>query len=268
MINILELRDKETVNKLIYRIFNYFNGKVNKFNNNATLEIEWGELYNQTAGAISRNPNIIIIYPKVIARYMGSEYWFWYNVIVSIIHELYHTDQDISYYRMTFDKAYISYIENTVELESYLYIANNQVAIERDLAFHDVVSYNEYYNTIKQFECGRMYKRRNYFTHLLNMLKEILYTEDGPAIDLFTRVFNNTYSRILFVFNKSEYLIIKDRLNCCPLDVLNQTMRNYIFNYTLRSIKTSIYPSDDESDLVIEFETDVQNLFIKPINKY
>ena len=80
MVN-LDYVNRVEFNNKITKIFNYFNGRVNRFNSNARLEIEWGELYLQTAGAISRNPNIVIIYPKVIARYVDDIYWFWYKPI-------------------------------------------------------------------------------------------------------------------------------------------------------------------------------------------
>ena len=63
------------------------------------------------------------------------------------------------------------------------------------------------------------------------MLKEIIYRDqiNDPCIEVFVEAFNNPESKILYIFNKSEYLILKDGLNCCPLPQLNAVMWENIF---------------------------------------
>ena len=78
--------DKEYIESFSYKIFNYLNGKVNIFNCPATLTIEWAELYGRDTAAISMNPNIVILYPRIILRNVSYEYDLYYNIFISLIH--------------------------------------------------------------------------------------------------------------------------------------------------------------------------------------
>ena len=76
--------DVQYVNEFIYKVFNYYNGRINIFNP-AVLHIEWVRKMNSENGATTRNPNVITIFPRVIQRYFPDPYWFYYNIILCII---------------------------------------------------------------------------------------------------------------------------------------------------------------------------------------
>ena len=59
------------------------------------------------------NPNKITIYPRVLYSFFPDKNMFMYNVILSIIHELYHTDQIIDYDLMTKDPIYNIFYERS-----------------------------------------------------------------------------------------------------------------------------------------------------------
>ena len=254
--------DKEYIESFSYKIFNYLNGKVNVFNYPATLTIEWAELYGRDTAAISMNPNIVILYPRIILRNVSYEYDLYYNIFISLIHELLHADQDISYVRMTYDSEYHKYIEYTVECESYLFMAMHQKEIEYELGFYDIIPHDSYSSVINHFDLGRMYKRRNYLTHCVSLLRDILFSHDNPLIEQFIKTFNNPYSTIGVVFNNSEYILIKERLDCCPVQQLNQIFRKYIFDYILRHIETE-YSISENGDLIIKFTCEGKYIMCK-----
>lgn len=259
------IKDKKRVEEFANNVFNYYNGRINVFNYPATMEIEWAELWDRDTGGIYLDPNRIILHPNVIKRYYHDEYAFYYNILISIIHELHHVDQEIYCIKMMNDREYYDYIERSVETESYLWVANHQTEIEQNFGFRDVISYNQYDNVIKHFETGRMYKRRNYFTHCLIILKSILYTEQHELLDVFTAVFKNPISRIDIIFNNETTICLKDGLNCCPVAQLNSIFRYYIFDYLLRSVKTNYKIKDN--NLIIKFDAIGRNIMCKFIKE-
>ena len=71
---------KQHVENFARKAFDYLNGKINIFNYPATLEIEWAELLNRSTAAITRNPNIVILYPHIIMRHVECEYDLYFNI--------------------------------------------------------------------------------------------------------------------------------------------------------------------------------------------
>ena len=231
-------KNRDFIDRFIHSVFDFYNGKINIFNP-AVLHIEYANLWNSPNGGTSRNPNIITIFPHVIERHVGSnQYNILYNIIVTIIHELYHTDQSISYLRMTYDIGYRNYIENVVEMSTYLYIANHQREIYENFGLIDRTNYKDYYPLIApMFENGQLYQRRDYYTHMIYLLQEILYAEHHEMIDIFSKAFLDENSVIDIKINNLQFTL-KDGLYCMPIIQLNEIMENEYFRYNLRKATT------------------------------
>lgn len=256
--------DKEEVNRFILSVFDYYNGRINPFNI-ARLKIEWSHQYGSTNGATSRNPNIITVYPLVLNRYFKDEYWFKFNIINCIIHELTHTDQQINFLRMKSDISYRTLIENITEMETFLYMSNHRIEIQRVFG----LNYNNmdpYYPALYSsgLETGYMYIRRNYFTHMISMLQEITHSENNPIIELFCKVFNDANSVIIMNINNKEFTL-KDQLHCMPLLQLNGIMEEEFYKYDLRSANSSMNQLS-QNVYYLSIDTKCKNIMMKIIN--
>ena len=238
--------NRERVAAFITKVFNFYNGRINIFNP-AKLYIDFGSHMNSDNGGTSRNPNIVTVFPKVIERHMDNTYDLYYNFIVTVIHELYHCDQNINYIRLSHDLEYKKFIEYPVEMNTYLYIANHQREILENFGVQDVVKYSDYYPTIEPiFENGQLYQRRTYLTHMISILRDITYAESNPVIVTFTEAFNDMNSVIEIHLNDLRFCL-KDGIYCMPVAQLNEILEKEFFQYNLRSAYTEInkYPPNN-----------------------
>ena len=240
---------KEFINSFITKVFNYYDGKINVFNTPARLIIEWIDLPDRSTGGITMNPNTVIMYPIITYRYCNTPYWFYYNLIVTIIHELYHVDQIICYPKMK-NPIYNMQIESPVELNTYMYMAEHQREILEQFHFTDIVGYNTYYDTIKdQFDLGYQYHRRNYRSHLICILQDILYVDHHEFIDTTIRVFDDPDSVIDIVIG-NDIIRLKDKLLCCPLKQLNDFLYERYFKYNFRGSDANIKRYKDNTTII------------------
>ena len=226
---------KEPIIEFAHRVFDYYNGRINVFNNKAILYIDFVNVWGSGVVGTSRNPNIVYLYPYVLERYVETAYDFWYNMIVTIIHELHHIDQDINYIRLSKDSKYKEYIEDSVDVSTYLYIANNRKEILEKFGLENEMEANEYIDMLEQnFNMGYLYKRRNYLTHMVSMLRDLIYVDgDHPTIDKFIKIFNDLDSKIYVHINNTEF-ILKDGVYCMNVNQLNGIMEEEFFHYNLR----------------------------------
>ncbi len=256
---------RDRINQFIHNVFNFYNGKINIFNP-AILHIDYGEHMGSANGGTSRNPNIITVFPKVIERYNNNAYSLYYNILVTIIHELYHTDQNISYLRMGRDQSYKNYIESVVEMSTYLYIAGNQKEILENIGLQDTVSYKDYYGIIApHFETGQLYQRRDYFTHALNLFRELMYAEEHPVLATFVEAFKDMKSIIDIHINNTRFTL-KDGIYCMPVAQFNEIMEEEYFKYNLRRAFVEAHIRKDNR-YVFVISTSCSNFMGKIVDK-
>ena len=111
---------KKMINEFIIQVFTYYNGVINKVNYPALLQIEWIDRKDIRSIGISTSPCVVRIYPAVLLRElktagMLNEYQIKYDLLETIIHELFHTDQ-VLYYELLqkggfYEKLYNSQFE-------------------------------------------------------------------------------------------------------------------------------------------------------------
>ena len=253
----LPLESRQKVNDFITRVFNYYNGRINIFNL-AVLQIEWSLRLDSTNGATARNPNIVTIFPLVTARYSDDIYWFYHNLIISIIHELFHTDQVVCYVRM-YEPEYCKAIESVVEMETYLYIANNQSELQREFGFVDRVPYMNYYPAIEStFETGRLYQRRDYRTHCIAILQDLLHKYTDELINEFDKAFCDMTSVIYCKINDKSF-ILKNKDLCMPVMQLNQILYEEYYRYNLRGSRTKFISDFSTNEHLLMVRSDCSN---------
>ena len=215
----------------IRSVFNYYNGRINIFNK-AILCIDWVIKRDDVAG-YSTQPNIVYIFPRTLMIISNNEDVFKFNIIMTVIHELYHTDQDVVYNHIV-DPAYNISIEYPVELMSTYYIMSHIDELEKvfNLKNINMPYLKKYANSFTQG--GYLYHREDYITHFTNMLRDIFPRQADNFIN------NKLMSIILdpesFIeLRFSKYMImLKEASEYCPLNILNRVFYEEVFQYDKR----------------------------------
>lgn len=257
----IEIFNQDAVWYFATKVFNYYNGRINTCNI-ARAEMNWLNMAGKNEAGISRNPNLVILYPSVIARYTDDYFQFCFVLMETIIHELFHQDQMIDYIKMTSDPNYVRLIESAVEIETNLYIANHVNEILYEFGF-DISRYNlnVYRDNVNMFECGFYYKRRTWFDHILIVLREMIYYYDtfmdvrNDLIALLTGKSNIDKFRLVIDGNE---ILIYDRGSWINISALNNFSYENFFKYTSRVISVT-YGRDN----FLEIRTDLKNIMCK-----
>lgn len=222
----------EAVNTIITNVFNYFNGRVNIFQK-ARLYINWCSVQGSSNGGLTTNPNCVIIYPRVIERYSNSKEEFIINIILIVIHELYHIDQCIIFNRMEIDKAYHDMIENTVEVESTSYLYNHIHEINEEFNLNIRLNSNKIGYLINFFSDGNLYHRAKYLDHLISLITELFnyqYCVENNILQLITQYYNTSNSKIIIKINNNT-LVVKENDAIVNVNILNDFMFDNFYRY-------------------------------------
>lgn len=237
--------DIDKATGFITKVFNFYNGRINTFNP-ARLQIEW--IYNSTnAAGQTKNPNIILIYPLIIAKYSDSEYQFYYILLETIIHELYHIDQIIDYPLMVFDNYYLARIECAVEEQTNIYLANNKQEIFENFGIDVNMVNNTILANINKY-AGVLYHRKRSIDHLFVILKEV----DALSIT------KNNLKGILYEYNINNIsIIINDEVcntNIDNINLINDFFYHMYFKYTLlQNVNMNIFIESEILNINISF---------------
>ena len=244
----------KAINTIITNVFNYFNGRVNVFQK-ARLYINWCSMQSSSNGGLTTNPNCVIIYPRVIERYSNSKEEFIINIILIVIHELYHIDQCIIFNRMEIDKAYHDMIENTVEVESTSYLYNHIHEINEKFNLNIKLNSNKIGYLINFFSDGNLYHRAKYLDHLISLITELFnyqYCVENNIIQLIAQYYNTSNSKIIIEIN-SNILVVKENDTIVNVNILNDFMfdKYYRYNYIAQS-EGCVYGENNELTIQLE----------------
>lgn len=249
----------EKVNTIITNVFNYFNGRVNIFQK-ARLYINWCSIQGSSNGGLTTNPNCVIIYPRVIERYSNSNEEFMINIILIIIHELYHVDQCIIFNRMEVDKAYHDMIENTVEVESTSYLYNHIHEINEKFNLNIRLNSNKIGCLINFFSDGNLYHRAKYLDHLISVIVEIFnyqYCVDNNILQIITQYYNTSNSRIVIEINNNT-LVVKENDAIVNINILNDFMFDNFYRYNY-IVHCEGYVYGENNELTIQLDAKLCN---------
>lgn len=260
--------NKKAINDFIYKVFNYYNGKINYFNK-AILDIDWAELNSISNAGTTRNPNLVTIFPKVIMRYNQQYdiFNFYYAIIYTIIHELYHIDQIIDYIKMKNDIKYMEYIERAVETQTVIYISNHIKEISDNFGI-EIYDNNSYFsNEIAYWNNGYSYFRRKYDDHLIILLNEIIANaiNTKPLFDAIRyNILTNT-GKISITINDFKILIQSDGI-LINVDDINRMLYEHYFKYDYRyrtNVDINIQNKNNTNDINIIINTDLKLVMVK-----
>lgn len=167
--------DRQEIEEFIWKVFNYYNGRINIVNR-AVLNINWAARYGRTEAGFSYAPNIVMINAGAAKLFYGEDIpCIKLNIIETIIHELYHTDQLINYNKLQSDTNYVGCIEAACEVQTAIYMLNhiNEIYDLFDIDVFDAVGYYE--QSLANFDAyGYPYIRRTKIEHIFLCLDNMI----------------------------------------------------------------------------------------------
>ena len=248
--------NRKEIEDLIINVFNYFNGKINLFQR-ARLIINWCERPNDPRGGLTTNPNCVTIFPATICRYSGNITNIKINIILIIIHELYHVDQCINFQRLEVDTEYRRVIESTVEVQSMTYLYNHFNEINNLFGVNMTLKETALNELIPVYTTGNLYHRQRYLDHLLSLISDMFshqyYVENNieSLVAQYYNVYNTTIdieiNDVLFIVKENDYLANVNYLN----DFFYENYSKY--NYIAHS-EGDIYGEDNKLHIIINAE--------------
>ena len=161
------IEDRKEVEDFIHKVFNYYNGRINRIIP-SFINIEWA-LYDITTMGITYTSKTVTIYPMVIAKYSKGNKHFKLNIIMSIIHELYHVNQYIEYSQMHYRKDFENSVEFPVEFMTWCYITNHEYEIA---TLSGGCTYND--NTLNS--CISIYSAFKYGYYRIRSIDDYIFT--------------------------------------------------------------------------------------------
>ena len=251
----------ESINGFVAQIFNFYNGKINMCNK-AKLLIDWAMLPSKSVLGTSTNPNIVTIYPRVVERYTHDAFDYHFCLLETVIHELFHIDQIIDYRRMVNDRVYMKSIEDAVETQTVLYLANHLT----ELAQFGFYVQREYIDHRMKYCTYAPYHRRKYLDHIFiiftEMLPNAMSKEDSKKFyNNFEQCFK--YPDTSFVFNINGIsLVVKGKDYTIDIDSFNKRIFDIFFKYNYRMAHVE-YTIAEDCSIIIDIRVDGSNMMCK-----
>lgn len=197
--SILDYRyGKKYVEALIQKAFFYYNGKINIFNNPMELIINWtscrGTNQNGHVCGMYTTPNRIVIHPYEITKIGNGINGVMEVVVVeTIIHELYHADQEFHVHIKNEEYKY-SFVELPVDAMTYYYMQIHKIEICR--LFHIPIKIMNYKldGYLKEYlHLVFRYRRRTLYSHIIMILENLI--QDQAAIKHINHEMNKIYQK-------------------------------------------------------------------------
>jgi hypothetical protein len=230
------------INEFCYRVFNYYNGKINKFNYPAVLFVEWSHNTRDRAGD-HHEPNIIRVFPNSLIQDINEvieddtyakQTTLRFLLLETIIHELYHVDQLLSFPADYLDTGYADRVEKEVELQTTIYLANNRQDILDKFGVLAIVGSNDVNLAVQHRYAS--YHRRRFVDHIARILQIILYVNGCKIaslepIDNAIRKNIETCTGHIIVHVGDKVLVIQDGTYNAPIQDVNQFLFEHCFRY-------------------------------------
>lgn len=251
----------------IFKVFNYYNGRINTFNTPAILSINWIN-YGTIAGS-TRLPNIVEIKPMVVLSYILNKNqnlnYFYYYLLETIIHELFHVDQIIDYRRVRIDSKYIEHIERAVETQTTIYIMNHEQEIIElfGLAIPPEIDLHAYVN---RMDNGYAYHRKRYMDHIIATL-QLVFPNNKYNKNLFENIQRNINllsGRIQIEINGTK-VMVQDEKALMPIEQFNYFFYDNLYKYTIYNNLHTDYVINGNT-IFISIHSNNRNKMIVDIN--
>ena len=193
---------------LANKIFEYFNGRINKVNNNVKFIIspEDKPIFGEMHGSIC-----LKLYIYSIIERSTYDLSIKHNILFTIIHELFHADQCLYFEEYNINKDYVDMIEAQVNFMTTVYLINNKIIMEEIFGF-PLLIYNlkKYLQLLEEEKTGIRYRRIYLFDYYYQNLRS-LFTSLNQLSDILYYASNiNFYCNNNFVIIKKDNIFIED----------------------------------------------------------
>lgn len=260
--------DYNRVNAFIQKVFNYYNGRINIVNYPAMLNINWAGLqYGNEEAGNTRLPNIVEICPMVIKNhvfknYKGMEsFAFYYIIIETIIHELFHIDQIIDYWQLGIYNYKMS-IECAVETQTNIYIASHAREILENFGID--ISYVDNKKTICRYDNGYAYHRKYYEDQIIALISIMERSIDiSNLIKAIKTNIKNLSGKITITLN-GQSIVVQDNSYLIPIAIINQIFYDNLYKYKLFNKILCTYDIDG-NNIIINININAGNIMVKCI---
>lgn len=210
--------------KFAYKVFEYLNGEINKVNKNVILSIY---PYNVgRLGEMTQRSTLKLYIYDIIERCNNDSNVIKNNILFTIVHELYHTDQFLSPYEYTINQEYNDRIEKQVNYMTIIYLVDNRKRLEENLDVRIMVDHlNQYLKMITNDLVDPIrYKRISIFNYYYEIIRYLFSNLPNNFSDLL-----DAEPNIHLVCNDEKFIIKKDGVFNENIDELNRIIHeNYI----------------------------------------
>lgn len=238
--------------------FKEFNGKVNKVNSNARLEVM--SVDGVKLGKF-KYPNIVYIYIDFIMYTYKEDNLIKIKIIESVIHELFHCDQIINLLYYDNDSEYYNQIESSVVFMTYKYINHNWNYIANRFGL-DKPGYFEsvYEDIINNRYCE--YNRISLGDHYRAMIRNYTPKQYANLVDYTIGLLDDAEA-IYIIINDVKILIKFNYEFMDRLAILNKTLHEEIIKFDNYLISMDMYQYGNEK--IYELIYTVSDQSISPI---
>lgn len=178
------------------RVFNYFNGKINR-----VVPAKLNIRNNLDKNILAQNVfNIINLYLYNIISYYKDINEIKLNIIITIVHELSHIEQDVDSLKYIRNDEYCRLIENQNNYNTYRYLYHNHVDISNSLNIILDLELGYIYNNYIYYSEYGQYQSIDLCNYYKKCIKLISVHNSDKNIQLqIDKIFNS--DNISFVFN-------------------------------------------------------------------
>ena len=227
----------EAVDKLIRTVFGYYNCKINIVNP-AELNIDYMLYRSINCLGDHKLPNIVIIHAGCLWFNSTTVNEFLSNTIYTIVHELYHVDQRIEYFRFNGrggDAEYRQYIEDSNDFMTVCYMLNHQKEIH-DLfnVEFDERELNFYKSIYESLISAPPYRRITYEDYIIQVIEGLFCMQD----EVQDRIYNvlRMENSVMFITINGCNLLVKNYRYRASVDMINNFFYTYMYQYDIMSI--------------------------------
>ena len=217
------------------RVFNYFNGKVNQYIP-AKLNIRTNFNKNVLGNNMFNNVNLYLW--NIINYYNHDINEIKTNIIINIVHELCHIEQELDYIRYNIDNDYRQQKENENNFRTYKFIYKNIDQISNDLGVRFDIEYiYDNYVYYSKYETNYMFSFEDYYKRCI---KTIIHNDINDNAKEYIDNVIDEYENVVFELNGVKILLKYNGEVISNTTIFNKAIENY--NNTNRSSsETEIY---------------------------
>lgn len=194
-------------------IFNYLNGRVNKYCTNVILEVDYADYVNYTFANL-RKPNMLTLHLQNIVEECGGPYnknKVYSMLFIVIGHELTHVDQLMSQQMYKKLPQYKEEVERSTDYTNYLWLKEHKTEIDRIFMMDLDLSY---YRKLYYFNNTDKYQAKSIKDYYMTLFRNVIFRDD-EKFSVFANAVLEKYENIFVCFNSSPNVLIKNNGEFC-----------------------------------------------------